>query len=184
MTRSTRWSALALACAALAWSSPAAAQSDYTFRVAALGGLGGSADSDLDNDLDHDAFQLEFGMVTNQATLATIRVGRIALDGDQPFDGLLDAQLEYANIAGEYRFDQGYYDYGIYLGLGAYKLGGDRVGGGDESQTALGVAFGINGDFDVTRHLAVTAGASAHYAFFDKRSNLYINGLVGLALRF
>ncbi len=184
MTRSTRWSAILLACAALAWGTPAAAQSDFTFRIAALGGLGGSADSDLDNDLDHDAFQLELGMVTNDRTLATVRVGRLELDGDQPFDGLLDAQLEYANIAGEYQFDQGYYDFGLYLGLGAYKLGGDLVGGGDESQTALGIAFGIYGDFDLTRRLAVTAGASAHYAFFDQRSNLYVNGLVGLAIRF
>jgi len=173
-----------LACAGLAWGAPAAAQSDYTYRIAVLGGLGGSADSDVDNDLDHDAFQLELGMVTNDRTLATVRLGSIDLGGDQGFDGLLDAQLEFANIAGEYRFDQGYYEFGIYLGLGAYKISGDLVGGGDESQTALGGVFGVGGDFDVTRHLSVTAGASAHYAFFDERSNLFVNGLVGLAFRF
>lgn len=176
-----------LALAAFAWSTPARAQrslNDYTFRVAVLGGIGGPVDSDDDNDFDHSALQLEAGMVINQGTLATVRYGTLDLGGDDPFEGLGDAELEYLNVAGEYRFDQNYYDFGIYLGLGAYKIDGDPIPGAEEGQTAVGLAFGINGDFDITRHLFITAGASAHYAFFDKRSNLYANALVGLAARF
>jgi hypothetical protein len=168
----------------LAWSSPAGAQTDYTYRLAVLGGLGGPADSDRDKDFDHEAFQIEVGMVTNQSTLATVRLGKIDLDGGEPYEGLDHAELKFANIAGEYRFDQGYYDFGMYLGLGGYKIDGDPVPGAADAQTAIGIVFGINGDFDLTRHLAITAGASAHYIFFDKRSNLYANALAGVAFRF
>lgn len=184
MTRSIRWCVVLLVLAALAWSSPARAESDFTFRAAVLGGLGGPADSDHDKDFDHEAFQIEVGMVTNASTLATVRFGTLDLDDGEPYEGLDHAELKYANIAGEYRFDQGYYDFGIYLGLGAYKLDGDPLPGAADGQTAVGIAFGINGDFDINRHFAITAGASAHYAFFDKRSNLYANALAGVAFRF
>lgn len=176
-----------LVLAALAWSTPAHAQrslTDYTFRVALLGGVGGPVDSDDDKDFDHSALQLEAGMVINQGALATLHYGTLDLGGDDPYEGLNDAELEYLNIAGEYRFDQTYYDFGIYLGLGAYKIDGDPIPGADEGQTAIGLAFGVNGDFDITRHFFVTAGLSAHYAFFDKRSNVFANALVGLAVRF
>jgi len=184
LTRSIRWYVLVLALAALAWSTPARAQTDYTFRLALLGGVGGPVDSDDDKDFDHQAFQLEAGMVINQGTLAVLRYGTLDLDGDDPYEGLENAELQYVNIAGEYRFDQTYYDFGIYLGLGSYKIDGDPIPGADEGQTAVGIAFGVNGDFDITRHFFVTAGASAHYVFFDERSNIYANALVGVAARF
>jgi hypothetical protein len=183
LTRSSRWTAAALLCAAaLVASRPAVAQDDYLYRVAIAGGIGGSLDSDTDDALDHDALQASFGMVTNERTLVSVRVARIEL-GDPDFEGLFDAELEYANVAGEYRFSQGYYDFGFYLGLGAYRLTGD-VAGGEERETSLGLALGLVGDFDLTRHLAITVETSAHYAFFDQRSEIYASAVGGLAFRF
>jgi hypothetical protein len=185
LTRSSRWTALALLCAAwLAAGAPAAAQDDYLFRASLAAGFGGSLDSDSDNAIDNDALQASFGMVTNDRTLAQVRAGRFALDSDGDFEGLFDAELEFVNVAGEYRFRQPYYDFGVYLGLGGYRLTGDLPGSGEESESALGIALGLVGDFDLTQHLAIVVEASAHYALFDERSNLYTIALGGLAVRF
>lgn len=181
MNRSTRWCALALALAALALPASASAQDSFTYRLGVLGGIGGSADADDNDELSQKALQLSFGMITNVRTLAVVRAGRIEFD--EPIQGLSGAELEYINIAGEYRFHQLYYDFGLFLGLGSYRLSGRLPGGGD-SESALGATFGVLGDFDLTRHLALTAEASAHYAFFDDRPNVYLTALGGLAIRF
>jgi hypothetical protein len=185
LTRSSRWTALALLCAAgLAAGAPAAAQDDYLFRASLAAGLAGSLDSDSDDSLDNGAWQASFGMVTNDHTLVQVRAGRFDLDSDGDFEGLEGAELEFANVAGEYRFGQGYYDFGVFVGLGAYRLTGDLPASGEESETALGIALGLAGDFDLTRHLAVVVEASAHYATFDERSNLFALAVGGLAFRF
>ena len=60
-----------------------------------------------------------------------------------------------ASIAGEYRFRQPSYDFGIYLGLGGYELAGDDFFEGEVDDRGLGLALGFTGDFDLTRRLSV-----------------------------
>jgi len=183
LNRSTR-TALACSILLLAGTGGATAQEPYTFTVGLLGGLGGSADSEDVGAFDGDALQVNLGMVTNQRTHVFVRLGRIDLDRDEGFEGLTGAELEYANVAGEYRFHQGYYDFGMYLGLGAYRLKGDPLPGAVDAESALGGVFGIDGDFDVTRRLSIVAEGAAHYAFFDERSQIYLSALAGIALHF
>lgn len=182
MKRST-WTAVLFLCL-LAPALPAAAQDRYTYTVGVLGGVGGSLDSDDFNEAEGSSFQLNLGMVTNARTHVVVRFGRVDLDTDGGFEGLDNAELEYTNIAGEYKFDQGYYDFGMYLGLGAYKLKGDPRPGAVDGETALGGVFGIDGDFDITRHISFVAEGAAHYGFFDEYSKLFLTAGAGIAIHF
>jgi hypothetical protein len=176
-----RWFRI-VGCAAVAaalGAGAAPAQDGYTFTASLAGGFAGAFDADGERDFDQPALQAAFGMFTNDRTLTVVRVGRVDLDTDQPFAGRLEAELDYANVAGEYRFRQSAYDYGFFLGLGGYRLQGD----GRDDETALGVAIGFTGDFDVTRRLSFVAEVDAHYVFFED-VNFYGAALVGLAVHF
>ena len=112
-----------------------------------------------------------------------VRAGRLSIEGEPAFDRYAEANLDYVNIAGEYRFAQPTYDYGTYLGLGYYKLNGDLLAGGDASASDLGIVIGITGDFDITRHLSVIGEVSGHYVFFDDVS-IFAMANLGLAVHF
>lgn len=174
--------AVALLVAAFA-PAAARAQDDYTFTAGLLGGFGGSFDQSSDADLDHRAIELAFGMVTNDRTLTMVRFGELEFDSDLSVEGLFDAELTFLTIAGEYRFRQPSYDYGVYLGLGGYQLSGEDPFEGEVDDRGLGLALGFTGDFDLTRRLSVVVEISAHYAFLD-RADLYGMALGGLAVHF
>jgi hypothetical protein len=159
------------------------AQDDYTFTAGLLGGFGGSFDDSSDADLDHRAVEAAVGMVTNDRTLTVARFGQLEFDSDLSVEGLFDAELTFLTIAGEYRFRQPSYDYGVYLGLGGYELAGEDLFDGEVDDRGLGLALGFTGDFDLTRRLSVIVELSAHYAFLD-RADLYGLALGGLAIHF
>ncbi|MEO8274889.1 MAG: hypothetical protein ABI639_01645 [Thermoanaerobaculia bacterium] len=181
--RTALWSA-AVACIILSVAAPAAAaeqQESYTFTLGLLGGVGGALDADPDPGLGERSWMIEAGMVTAPRTLVVVRAGRLSIDGD--FERFSSADLEYLNVAGEYRFAQPTYDYGMYLGLGYYRLTGDRFGGGDDRESDVGLVLGFTGDFDVTRYLSVVGEVSAHYAFLDD-AKVFGMANVGLAVHF
>jgi len=172
---------IALAILTIAGASAAGAQDSSTFSLGLSSGLGGSLD-ERGADIDHSTVQLSAGMLTAARTWTVIRLGRLGVDDSESIGGLAGADLEYASIAGEYRFRQPTYDFGLSLGLGYYRLEGD-VGSVREKEEALGLVLGLGGTFDVTRHLAVTAEVDFHYAFLDD-ANLYGIALVGVAVQF
>jgi hypothetical protein len=159
-----------------------AAQERYTFTATFAGGLAGVVDGEGSREFEHPALQAAFGMFTGDRTLTMVRVGRVGFDEAQVVAGVADAELQYANVAGEHRFRQPAYDFGIYLGVGSYRVAGEAIAGDDES-TALGVVLGFTGEFDVTRRLSLVAEVDAHYVFFDDEE-IYGAGLVGLAVHF
>ncbi len=169
--------------AALAAPASLVAQDSYTFTVGLLGGIGGSFDGQGDEDFDHRALEATVAMLTNDRTLAVVRAGKLDFDDDLNFEGWVDAELMFVTIAGEYRFRQPTYDFGMYLGLGGYELAGHELGVGDQDERALGLAFGLTGDFDVTRHFSLVAEFSVHYVFLD-RADLYGFALGGAAVHF
>ena len=158
-------------------------QESYTFTLALLGGVGGGVDAEPDAGLTESSYLLQAGMITEPRTLVSVRAGKLELDGDEGFDDYLAADLEFVNIAGEYRFAQSYYDYGVYLGVGYYSLEGDLRAGGSHRESDLGLALGLTGDFDVTRYLSVVGEVSAHYAFLDSAA-IYAMAHIGLAVHF
>ena len=154
---------LALLVAVLALPAAARAQDHYTFSAAVLGGLGGSPDVDGAN-YGNGGFQVNLGMVTEPRTILGLRVGHLSLNRPEPFGSLTGAGLSYATIGGEYRFRETYYDSGIYLALGAYRLTGTDAFGASRDRTAAGVSLGFTGEFPLTRRLGVLVELSGHYA--------------------
>ncbi len=177
--------ALSLLIAGLAAAAPAAAQTEsYTFTLGLTAGLGGSPDAkDPEPGLGEPVVQLMAGMVTGERTLLVVRAGRLDLEGDTGFGRFSKANLEYVNVAGEYHFPQSFYVYGVYLGVGYYRLAGDLWTGGSDREQDVGLVLGMTGDFDITRHFSVIAEISGHYAFLDE-ANLYTMASAGLAFHF
>lgn len=166
---------------ALLLPAPAGAQETYTFTAGVLGGLGGSLDADPGDGLDNGSFQVDLGMVLHPQNHLFARFGRLGLgDGDQ-FTDLVDADLTYATIGGEYRYRHPYYDSGVYLALGAYRLEGDSLTEGEEDETAVGLALGVTGEFPINRWLGVQVEFSGHYADFD-RAQVFAMGHAGLVV--
>lgn len=180
MRRTVRWTVLATA---LLVSSPALALDTYTFTAAIQGGLGGSLDVSGEQPFDQSAWQLMAGMLTQDRTLVVVRAGKLDFDENRPFAGRLGAEIEYVNIAGEYRFREPAYDLGIFLGVGAYRISGDPLAGVDREEETLGFALGATGDFDLTRHFSIVGEIDFHYTFFDD-ANLYGAALAGVAVHF
>ena len=100
------------------------AQEQYTYSVGILGGIGGSFDATPGDSYSNPSYQLDLSMVTEPRTLVGLRIGRIDLNKDAFFGSLQNADLTYATIGGEYRFQESYYESGLFLGLGAYRLNG------------------------------------------------------------
>lgn len=148
---------------------PAAAQELYTFTVGALVGVGGSLDADPGDSLTNSSLQLNLSVVTEPRTHVGLRLARLDLDQSDGFGSLLNAEMTYLTVGGEYRYDEGYYESGIYLGLGGYKLEGTSIldlQGTDE--TALGGVIGVTGEFRMTRRLGILLELSAHYVDFEE----------------
>ncbi len=161
----------------------AGAQELYTYTVGVFGGLGGSFDADPGDSLTNTGFQVNFGVVTDSRTHLVLRTGRLALDEDELFGSLRDAELTYATIGGEYRSRQDFYESGIYVALGGYRLEGIVASGDDSSDTSWGLAVGVTSELPIKPWLSLQAELSGHYIDFDE-AQVFAMGQVGLAFHF
>ena len=165
------------------WGAGGAAQAvePYLFTVGVLGGLGGAVNApEPDPGIDQEVLQLQVGLLTEPRTLVMLRVGQMEMDEGTSLDGLLSPTLEYATIAGEYRFYRGWYDSGIFLGLGGYRLQGD---GAPDDDTAVGLTLGVTGDIEMTERFSIIGEFAGHWADLDA-TQLFAAAQVGLAVRF
>ena len=145
----------------------AGAQELYTYTVGALGGIGGSPDADPGDGFSNTGLQLNLGMVTERNSQFALRLGRLQLDSDESFGSFQDAQLSYVTAGGEYRFQESYYESGLYIALGGYRLEGTR-GGKDDEETSVGVSIGVTGELQINRWLGLLVELSGHYVDFDE----------------
>ena len=161
-------------------AAPASAQELRPFRVSLSAGIGGSADSAADTGFDNSSFQLGFAWERDQISLVGVRYGQLDLG-----DGELGVELSYVTIAGEYVFSEGYYDSGLYLGLGLYQLDGttSQSTGAVLDDTAVGVTVGVTAEFPITGRWAALLEISGHYADLPG-IRLFGMGHAGLAYRF
>ena len=177
----------ALAClllAGLGAAGPAGAQELYTYSVSAFGGLGGSLDADPGDSLGNGGFQLGASFVTEPYTRVALRAGRLGLGDGGRFGSLTDAELDYVTLSGEYRFKERYYDSWTYIGLGGYRVEGERVfGAGEGDDSSLGLAVGLVGEFNLTRSFDVVVEVSGHYADLTE-AQVFAMGHAGLAFHF
>lgn len=174
---------LALLFAPLFAPAAVSAQEQYNFTVGLLGGIGGSPDAEPGDDLGNTGYQLNLSMVTEPGTHVGFRLGQLGLDNDELFGSLREAELSYVTVGGEYRFRQGYYDSGLYLALGGYRLEGLGFDDQDESDTAIGLAVGVTGEFEINRWLSLVLELSGHYADFEE-SQIFGMGHGGFAIHF
>jgi hypothetical protein len=139
------------------------AQEQYTYSVGVLGGIGGSFDASPGNSYSNSSYQLNAAIVSEPKTLVVLRVGKLNLDKQSLFGSLHNAGLTYATIGGEYRFQESYYESGLFLGLGAYRLNGTRATGGSGDQTSVGLNAGVTGEIPLNSWLGVLLELSGHY---------------------
>lgn len=155
----------------------------YTYTVGVLGGLGGSFDVDRGDDLSNHGYQLNLTMVTEPSTHVGFRLGKLDLDKSGSFGTLTGADLAYLTVGGEYRFQQTYYESGVYLGVGGYRLRGNRFDGRGQEQTSVGLNVGITGEFPINPHFGILLEISGHYVNLDE-AKMFAMGHGGVAFHF
>ncbi len=157
----------------------AEAQELYTFTVGVLGGVAGSPDTESTS-FDRRSLQLNLQFENDPRTQVGLRVGQIDLaDEGETINGLFEPTVKYVSIGGEYRTRQSYYDSGIFIALGGYRL----EGAGGENQTAAGLSAGATGEFTFNRHFGVLAEIAAHYSDLDDLQ-YFATAQIGLAFHF
>lgn len=163
---------------------PARAIEPYLMNIGILGGVGGPLDADdPDPGVSQRSMELQVGLFTEPRTLLQLRLGRIDFGSGDRLGDLFDPQLEYATISGEYRFYRSWYDSGMFIGLGGYRLRGDRAGGRNEEETAVGLTGGVTGEFELARHFSLLGEITGHWANLD-RAQLFATAQAGLAFKF
>lgn len=161
----------------------AGAQELYTYTVGVFGGLGGSIDADPGDGLTNTGFQVNLGLVTEPRTHLVLRTGRLTLDEDERFGSLTDAEMTYATIGGEYRTREDFFDSGIYIALGGYRLEGTDPSGRDSRETSWGLAIGATGELPIRSWLGIQAEISGHYIDFDE-AQFFAMGHAGVVFHF
>lgn len=143
------------------------AQDRYTYSVGLFAGLGGSIDQS-DAGFGNGSYQLLLGVVTGQLVRVRARIGAIGFGSEDVLGDLADPSFRYATLAGEYRFDDGHYQSGLFLGVGGYDISGrHRVTGSAEDETTFGFTGGVNGEWRINRKLSVEGELAAHYVLSD-----------------
>lgn len=174
---------IALLAGLLLLPGAARAQEQYNFSVAALGGIGGSLDAEPGDELTNTGYQLNLALVTEPQTLFGVRIGQIGLGDGELFGPLSDADLTYVTVGGEYRFLEDWYDSGLYIALGGYRLEGTALDGQDSQEDSFGLAVGATAEFQVNHWLGILLELSGHYVHFEEQQ-LFAMGHGGFAVHF
>lgn len=171
------------------------AQTDFRFAVGFMGGFGGATASEpgsttleqvyVRDDRFELGFQLLFNMEIRRGALFGVRVGQLDVELSSPlllsiFGGPVESELTYATAVGEYRLSGGFYQSGLFLGLGYYAVDGQGI---FEDDTALGLTAGTTGDFEINDRWSILLEFSGHYADLET-AQFFIMGQAGVALRF
>lgn len=160
--------ALLVVPALLLGAAPARAIEPYLLKVSLLGGVGGPIDaSEPDPGLSNRSLQLNLGLLTEPHQMLQFRLGRLDFNGEDRIGDTLSPQLTYASLSGEYVVERSYYDSGLFLGLGAYRLSGDDLAGRSHEHTTIGGTLGADADFELNRWFSIVGELALHWAQFD-----------------
>lgn len=156
--------ALATVLLLLAGAASAGAQGQYSYTLSLGPTFGGSLDGEPDGGLDNAGFLANFSWRTEPRTSVGVRIGSTDLSGDQ-VGTLAGPTFRYATIVGEYRFNDLYYESGVFMGLGVYQLDD-----GVQSEEGVGLTLGVTGDFPINERFSVVVELAGHYADLDAAS--------------
>ncbi len=157
--------AAALLAAALFLSPAAVRAQDYTWTLSVMGGLGGALNSGGGGA--ETGYQVGFGLQFEPGANVWAHVGQLDFETGTGVGQLTDGTITYFNLGGEYLFAEGYYDSGIFLGLGLYDLEARRVLAPGvlapaSSDSVLGIVLGATGEFKITPSFVVLVEISGH----------------------
>ncbi len=159
----------------------AVAQEDQPLEATLLFGFGGSFDEDQSG-LGNSGYQLGLSLGVARRTKVGVRFGEIGYDGGDAIGVIAQPTFSYVTIGGEYTFSERYYESGVYMALGAYRLEG-LLGGQPYDQATVGVAVGVTGEFEITRRFGFVVEAAGHFADFGP-ARYFITFHGGLAYHF
>lgn len=154
---------------------------ERVFSIAVSGGLAGSLDED-EGGFSNATFQGRFAVETARRRLVSVRLGRMDFDGE-PLGGAFDATVDYLTVAGEYLFDESYYESGLYAGLGLFDLASTRFDGRPGDETAVGLVVGALGEFRLTDRWFVYGEAGFAYTNLEL-AQLFADLQLGVGFRF
>jgi len=146
----------------LGGSTAGLAADNTTNRISLYGGFGGSVDQN-DAGYGNIGFQLGYSVAMGNRTDVELRVGELDFGSEDSIDLLSAPSITYATIVSQYRFPEKFYESGLYLGLGAYRIEGLDVFNESFQDTNMGIAFGATGHFDLARSWVVLVELSGHY---------------------
>ena len=164
MQRTLLLAACLVTATALLAPAGAAAQEDQPLEASVLLSFGGSLEEDSAG-LGNTGFQLGLQLGTGRRTRIGLRYGEIGFDSGDRIGAVFNPTFTYVTVGGEYTFSEGFYESGIYLALGGYRLEGSRLGG-SFSESTVGLTLGVTGEFEVTRRMGFVLEASFHLADF------------------
>ena len=167
---------------ALALPGTASAIEPYTFTVILEGTLGGPLqESEGDAGLDNSGFQLGFSLVGVGEVHIGGRLGSI--DFDEGLGSLGDVDLDYLHLGADYRFREGFYDSGVYIGIGQYEIEGTTSAGTVIDEDSLGLALGVTGEFELAPNIGLMLEVTTHVTDLDA-AELFLTGHAGVAIHF
>ncbi len=167
--------------AALLAPADAAAQQDYPLEGTVLFSVGGSIDEDQSG-LGNDGYQIGLSLGVGRRTKVGIRAGEIGYDVGDRVGPVSNPEFSYVAVGGEYTFSERYYESGIYLALGAYKLEG-ILDGQAFDDTTVGITLGVTGEFEITRRIGLVLEVAGHVANFEA-ARYFATAHGGLAYHF
>jgi len=138
------------------------------------------------SDFQHGFEEISYGILIDQSTVIKIKLGQ--MDAKTAFESK-DAtgtpvftvdpkgQVQYADVAVEYRFSEPFGTTGLFAGTGLY-----RQSSGSRQESDYGFVAGVNGLFPITRSVGITAEAAYHWVHFYSPKARY--GAVGVGLRY
>jgi hypothetical protein len=136
------------------------------------------------SDFQHGFEEISYGIEMDQGTWFKIKLGRMDaktafVSKDASVPPVVDdhGQVEYADVAVEYRFSEPFGSTGLFAGTGLY-----RQSGANREESDYGFVGGVNGNFPITRNIGITAEAAYHWTHFYSPKPRYAS--LGVGLRF
>lgn len=127
----------------------------FTLGLATSFGNDGGSES-----FDNLNYELNYRFLVERDTLVGIRAGQMNFDNG--VGARSQGDISYVTVAGEYLINEGYYESGLFLGLGFYGINGDPATAQD-SANAVGLTAGVTGDFKVAPAAAVLVQLVVHW---------------------
>lgn len=163
-----------------ALAGPASAIEPTTWTVTLSGALGGTEDAEPSPGYGMNGFQIGFAMATDPGGRLGVRYGQLGLD--DPTGSWDQADMDWVTMGGEYWFGGDWFDSGIFLALGGYRLDGLQQGVVAD-ETTWGLSMGTTAEWRLSKNFSVNGELSGHWADFSD-AQIFVLGTLGVGVHF